>query len=59
MAHINDRDREETNKSEKRKEKKRKGIEAQRVKHPTPSWATGAFIGDEEENNKKKQGAGP
>ena len=45
--------------------KKREGIEAQRVKHSTLFPATGALIGDEEENGKqkgtkrKKQGAGP
>ena len=37
---------------------KRKGIGAQRVKHPTTSLATNALIGDEEQNGKqKKQGA--
>ena len=47
-----------------RKEKKKKGIEAQRAKHPTPSWATDELIGDEKQNGKqkitkrKKQGAG-
>ena len=45
--------------------KKRKGIEAQRMKHPTPSRAIDAIIGDEEQNGKqkrpkrKKQGTGP
>ena len=38
---------------------KRKGIETQRVKHPTPSRAIDALIGDEEQNgkieNKKKE----
>ena len=34
----------------KEREKKRKLIEARRVKHPTPSRATDAFIGDEERN---------
>ena len=48
-----------------RRVKKRKGIEAQRVKHPTLSHATDALTGDEEQNGKqkrtkrKKQGAGP
>ena len=49
-----------------RRGNKRKGIEAQRVKHPTLSWATNELIGDEEhmENKQKKikgrkQGAGP
>ena len=42
-----------------------KWIEAQMVKHPTPSQATDALIGDEEQNGKqkktkrKKQGVGP
>ena len=30
-----------------RRAKKRKGIEVQRVKHPTPSWAIDALIGVE------------
>ena len=34
--------------------KKRKGVEAQRVKHPTQSRATGALIGDQEQNVKQK-----
>ena len=48
-----------------RRMKKRKGFEAQRVKHPTLSQATDALIGDEEWNRKqrrtkrKKQGGGP
>ena len=48
-----------------RRLKKRKGIEALRVRHQTPSRATDALIGDEEKNGKqkrtkrKKQGAGP
>ena len=48
-----------------RRTKKRKGVEAQRVKHPTPSQATDALIGDEEQNGKqkstkrKKQGSVP
>ena len=42
-----------------------KGIEARRVKHPAPSRATDALIGDEEQNGKekrtkrKKEGADP
>ena len=49
----------------KKRMKKRKGIEAQRVKPPTPSRETDALIGDEEQNRKqkrterKKQGSGP
>ena len=43
--------------------KKRKGIEALRVKHPTPSQAIDAIIREEEQNgkqdNKKKQEAVP
>ena len=35
--------------------KKRKGIEAHRVKHPTPSQATDALIGDEEQNGKPEE----
>ena len=48
-----------------RRRKKRKGIEAHRVRHPTPSQATDALIGDEEQNGKrkrtkrKKRGVGP
>ena len=48
-----------------RRAKKRKGIETQRVKHPTPSRAFDALLGDEEQNGKqkrtkrKKPGAGP
>ena len=44
--------------------KKREGNEAQRAEHPTPSRATDALTGDEEQNgkqkitNRKKQGAG-
>ena len=48
-----------------RRGKKKKGIEAQRVKHPTPYQATDALTGDEEQKGKqertkrKKQGADP
>ena len=62
MGHI---DAEERDKKERkvRRGKKRKGIEALRVKHPTPSRATHALIGDEEqngkeENRKKETGSG-
>ena len=47
-----------------RRGKKRKGIEAHRVKYPTPSQATDALTGEEEQNGKqkrtkrKKQGTG-
>ena len=34
---------------------KRKGIEAKRVKPPTPSWEIVAIIGDEEQNRKQKR----
>ena len=50
-------------KSEKREEKER--IKVHRVKHPTPSRATDALTGNEEQKGKqkrtkrKKQGAGP
>ena len=50
---------------ETRRGKKRKGIEAHRVKLPTPSQATDALTGDEEQNGKqkrtkrKKLGVGP
>ena len=40
---------------EKREERKRKGIEVQRIEHPTPSWAIDALIGDEEQNGKREQ----
>ena len=35
-----------------RRGKKRKWIEAHMVKHPTPSWASDVFTGDEEKNGK-------
>ena len=35
--------------------RERKGIEALRVKHPTPSRATDALIGDEKQNRKRKR----
>ena len=38
-----------------RRAKKRKGIEAQKIKHPTPSWTIDALIGDEEQSEKKKK----
>ena len=37
------------------KRAKRKGIEGQRVKHPTTSQATDALIGNEEQNDKQKR----
>ena len=43
-----------TPRKEKRVEK-RKGIEAQRVRHPTPCQATDALTGDEEQNGKQKR----
>ena len=38
-----------------RREKKRKGIEAWRVKHPTPSQATDMLTVDEEQNGKQNK----
>ena len=38
-----------------RREKKRKGIEVQRVKHPTPSRAINGLIGDEKQYGKQKK----
>ena len=38
-----------------RRVKKRKGIEAQRGKPPTPTRAFEALIGDEEQNEKQKK----
>ena len=61
---INARGREKKERKVRRA-KKRKGIEARRVKRPTPSRVIDALIGDEEQNRKqkrtkgKKQGAGP
>ena len=46
-----------TPRKEKREEKKRKGIEAHRVKRPTPSQATDALIGNEEQNGKQRKGS--
>ena len=47
----------------KEREKKRKGIEVHRVKHPTPSQAIDVLTGDEEQNvkqkNKKKWSGSP
>ena len=48
-----------------RRVKKKEGIEAQRVKHPTQARVTDALIEDEEQNEeqkrtkRKKQGTGP
>ena len=54
LARINAKER------EARRAKKRKGIEAQRVKLPTPSREIDALIGDDgQKERKKKQGAGP
>ena len=54
LACINAKER---NKKEKqrRRAKKSRGIEVQRVKSSTPSWATDAPIGDEEQNGKRKK----
>ena len=38
-----------------RRVKKRKGVEAQRVKPPTPPWAIDALAGDEEQKGKQKR----
>ena len=38
-----------------RKERRRKGIEVERVKPPTPSQTLAALIGDEEQNGKQKK----
>ena len=40
------------------RQKKRKGIEAQRVKHPIPSQATDALTGEKEQNRKQKKRKG-
>ena len=37
------------------RKEKRKGFQAQRVRHPTPSQATEALTGDEEQNGKRKR----
>ena len=46
-ARINVKER-ENNEKRVRRVKKRKGIEAQRAKHPTPSPAIDALVGKEE-----------
>ena len=46
-ARMNAKEREKKERRVRRA-KKREGIEAQRVKHPTPSGATDAITGDEE-----------
>ena len=43
-----------TPRKEKREEG-RKGIEALRVKHPRPSWATDALIGEEDQKGNQKR----
>ena len=48
-AHINAKER------QVRRAKKRKGIDSQRMKHPTPPRAIDALIGDEEQNGKLKR----
>ena len=40
------------NERQVRRRKKRKEIKAQRGKHPNPSWAIDALIGEEEQNGK-------
>ena len=52
MHNTKEKDKEER---QERRGKKRKGIKAQKVKFPTPSWAIDAFIGDEEQNGKQKK----
>ena len=54
MARINTKEREKKER-QVRREKKRKGIEAQTVKHSTPSLPTDALIGNEEQNEKQKR----
>ena len=49
-VHINTKER------QVRRVKEKKRIEAQRVKHPTPSQAIDGLIGDEEQNRKQKKG---
>ena len=64
-AQQHQRKKEEEKQVQVRRGKKRKGIAAERGKHPTPSRAIDALIGDEEQNGKqkktkgKKQGVGP
>ena len=53
-ARINVKEREKKERQVRRM-KERKGIEAPRVKYPTPSRATDALIGDEEQNGKQKK----
>ena len=57
-ARINVKEREKKGR-EVRRAKKRKRIEAQGAKLSTPSQANDALMGEEEKNNRKKQGAGP
>ena len=52
-AHINAKERDKKERKV-RGAKKRKGIEAQRVKHPNPSRVTDAPIGDEKQNGNKR-----
>ena len=54
---INAKDRNE-NERQVRRAKKKKGIEEQRAKPPTPTRATNALIGDEEQNGKEKKETG-
>ena len=49
LARINAKER------ETRRVKKRKGIEAPRVKHPTPSQAIDTIKGEEERNGREKK----
>ena len=51
---INTKEKEKK-KKQMREAKKRKGFEAHRVKHPTPSWAINALIGNEEPNGKQEE----
>ena len=52
MANAKERERKER---QVKREKKRKGTEAQRVKLPTLSRTTDALKGDEEQNGKQKK----
>ena len=57
MYGFADRLRHKREKKERRvkRAKERKGIEALRVKHPTPSREIYAFIGEVEKNEKQKR----
>ena len=54
MGRINAKETDEKERQGKRA-KKRKGIDSQRAKLPTPTQAVDALIGDEEQNEKQKK----